>query len=592
MRGPGPLLTGLLAATALAAVSGQFCRQPPVWTANGDQPMQHTRGKVTVVALLLATWPMCKNQAAGLEAMRQQYVNQGRTDISFMIVNAKEAADHIGELTSRVDTEHFPVYQDTNETNIWRKLRGGKDDIYVYDRCGQLIYYIPFPSSLLQYHLTDWAINAALQYRSPCSCHHDQLSQRRNRRRRHNHERHHNHHSVIVGMGRSSRRDLSRSLEWNGRSCNRPKNHKIIRKLWSVIKKYYRNHLNKRAWICPTVSSELENICSCRQAYFPETLGVCSCEELTINVVQECICFNWESFLTMQSMLSDVVRPNCEYLTSWPCDFSPLESTSDCRWPSNSTSSCHWQIGTNGSEIWSCQGTNNSWSWQAEDDVVKWSCSDNQICRWTQTNWNCNSEIVSSPCRWQQNNDGSHTWQWQHLSGNCMWQCSAVDLGLSWEWPIGETTTAVIRCRSTQTDERWRWQTSSPRVKPCRCTSSHGHTALCRCGSRWKCHSEDSLLHCHWSQSSNQAEVCSWPITTRSLRLWQCETISNNCRWQGLTSSGETWEENNPDGQLWPWQTTWQCQIDAWRWRSGSDGQSLCLWHQASQSWRWQNMFL
>lgn len=66
--------------------------------------------------------------------MRQEYANQGRTDISFMIVNAKEAADHIVQLTSRVNTEHFPVYQDTNETQIWSKLRGGKDDVYIYDR--------------------------------------------------------------------------------------------------------------------------------------------------------------------------------------------------------------------------------------------------------------------------------------------------------------------------------------------------------------------------------------------------------------------------------------------------------------------------
>lgn len=55
MRGLGQMLTGLLAATFLATVYGRFCQPPPVWTMNGDQPMLHTRGNVTVVVLLLAT---------------------------------------------------------------------------------------------------------------------------------------------------------------------------------------------------------------------------------------------------------------------------------------------------------------------------------------------------------------------------------------------------------------------------------------------------------------------------------------------------------------------------------------------------------
>lgn len=50
------MLTGLLAAALLVSVSGRFCQDPPTWrTPSGDQPMLDTRGKVTVVALLLAT---------------------------------------------------------------------------------------------------------------------------------------------------------------------------------------------------------------------------------------------------------------------------------------------------------------------------------------------------------------------------------------------------------------------------------------------------------------------------------------------------------------------------------------------------------
>lgn len=65
MRGPCLAFAGLLAAAVLASAYGRFCERPPVWTASGVQPMINTRGKVTVVALLLATWPMCQQQATG-----------------------------------------------------------------------------------------------------------------------------------------------------------------------------------------------------------------------------------------------------------------------------------------------------------------------------------------------------------------------------------------------------------------------------------------------------------------------------------------------------------------------------------------------
>lgn len=66
-----------------------------------------------------------------LETIRQEYIAHGRTEISFMIVNSKEAPEQIGQLSSRAN---FPVYQDTDATNIWNKLNGGKDDVLIYDR--------------------------------------------------------------------------------------------------------------------------------------------------------------------------------------------------------------------------------------------------------------------------------------------------------------------------------------------------------------------------------------------------------------------------------------------------------------------------
>ncbi|XP_055927213.1 uncharacterized protein LOC129958634 [Argiope bruennichi] len=89
-------------------------------------------------------------------------------DLEFMIVNSNlphsQAVLH--ELENRVT---FNVYQDTVEKNIWGLMEGGKDDIYVYDRCGRLAYYIPYPLSIMN---SDEALVVsailATYYRSPC----------------------------------------------------------------------------------------------------------------------------------------------------------------------------------------------------------------------------------------------------------------------------------------------------------------------------------------------------------------------------------------------------------------------------------------
>lgn len=594
MKSPG-VLTGLLAAALLVSVSGRFCQYPPTWRTTSDvQPMLNTRGKVTVVALLLATWPMCQHQAAGLETIRQEYIAQGRTEISFMIVNSKEVPEQIGQLSSRTN---FPVYQDTNATNIWNKLNGGKDDVLIYDRCGKLVYFIPFPSSLLRYHLTDWAIRTAYDT-DPCGCQRS-IRRSRRRRRRHNHERH-SHRSgsnaIVVGMGRSAVRDMNRTPNWTGNRWNRPiPTHKVIRKLWNIMKKHYRNQRNKRAWVCPSVSSDLENNCACRQAFFPERLGLCSCEELGLTVVQECVWFNWDSFLRRHSFHSEIARPNWEFLTDWPCDFHTTNSSATCRWPLDISDNSSWQWLTEetGVQVCSWPRTEDTCSWRKEGDNVSWQWPNQQVCKWSQSSgtWQCSTKSTSSPWRWQNNESGTKTWQWDHLSGNCMWQCITSDSGeLSWNWPIGETVSAVIRWQSTQSDERWQWQTTTTHVEQCQWTSPRSNSPTWRCQRRWQWHSEGPSLNWHWSGQHYEADVCTWPSSgRRSTRTWQCHTVGNDWQWQGLTSSGQTWEESRQDGQLWPWRTKCQWQVGAWRWRDENDGHGIWLWHHASQSWRWQN---
>ncbi|XP_022782117.1 selenoprotein Pb-like [Stylophora pistillata] len=68
------------------------------------------------------------------------------TDISFMILNMKRAANSISELQRRVS---FPVYQEPADRDIMGLLGGSKDDFLIFDRCGLLAYHLKWPRNYL-----------------------------------------------------------------------------------------------------------------------------------------------------------------------------------------------------------------------------------------------------------------------------------------------------------------------------------------------------------------------------------------------------------------------------------------------------------
>lgn len=72
----------------------------------------------------------------------------------------------MGELSRRVS---FPVYQDTTRSNIWGLLQGGKDSIFLYDRCGYQTYHIPYPESLLNRNNFQTALWNTY-FANPCDC--------------------------------------------------------------------------------------------------------------------------------------------------------------------------------------------------------------------------------------------------------------------------------------------------------------------------------------------------------------------------------------------------------------------------------------
>lgn len=75
------------------------------------------------------------------------------TDLNIFIINEDEKHSKLLLPKLKRKAENIPVYQDNVEVErnktIWSLLKGGKDDFYIYDRCGRLTYYVPYPISFL-----------------------------------------------------------------------------------------------------------------------------------------------------------------------------------------------------------------------------------------------------------------------------------------------------------------------------------------------------------------------------------------------------------------------------------------------------------
>ncbi|XP_025110174.1 selenoprotein Pb-like [Pomacea canaliculata] len=151
MLPPVLAVVGLLLAAAPLSVDGRMgrCHQAPRFTVNGVEPLQQTRGKVTVVALLISTCSFCLQQAERPQCGDVHYK-----------WGVGGSPDNINNLVSRVS---FPVYQDDSSEQIWNQVfRGRKDDILIFDRCGKLTYHLEFPAVYLGYNYVRTAIRRTL----------------------------------------------------------------------------------------------------------------------------------------------------------------------------------------------------------------------------------------------------------------------------------------------------------------------------------------------------------------------------------------------------------------------------------------------
>lgn len=147
----GPTATELAAALALpATVECPICEgslppsvamedvNPASCAAGQTYTVGACDGRPTVVALLAAWCAFCQSQALRMEEIRAEFEQQG-IEVNFVIINADNATEQIGELISRT---RVPILQDLESIGAWDLFTGAKDDIYIYDAQLRLVDFL------------------------------------------------------------------------------------------------------------------------------------------------------------------------------------------------------------------------------------------------------------------------------------------------------------------------------------------------------------------------------------------------------------------------------------------------------------------
>lgn len=159
-KGLGVALTLCLLLVGWVESQGQ-CTKPTPWTIGEKTPMNDSLGKVTVVALLQASWHFCLRQGASLKHLQEKLENNGFENISYMVVNhqGNSSRESYKLLKSSVKSEKIPVFQqEVNQPDVWKLLQGKKDDFFIYDSCGKLTYHLELPYTSLSQLYVEHAI--------------------------------------------------------------------------------------------------------------------------------------------------------------------------------------------------------------------------------------------------------------------------------------------------------------------------------------------------------------------------------------------------------------------------------------------------
>ena len=113
--------------------------QPLSCGAGSHYGMDQFQGRPTMLVLLSAGCSYCLGQTVKLEELWWELTGAGH-EFHFVVVNLATMADRRDNLTDRAG---FPMFQDTEDLDIWGVQGGGKDDFYFYDEEGILRAYYP-----------------------------------------------------------------------------------------------------------------------------------------------------------------------------------------------------------------------------------------------------------------------------------------------------------------------------------------------------------------------------------------------------------------------------------------------------------------
>jgi hypothetical protein len=126
---------------------------------NNNDVITADNDHVTVVALLAANCGYSRRHAVLLDTLRADLLSRG-VSVQMIGINARYRAAHL--MSSELDrVVNFTVYQATHHKHYWSVLGGLKDDVFIYDKCGRLSYYVPFPRSFVPYRFVELSILSA-----------------------------------------------------------------------------------------------------------------------------------------------------------------------------------------------------------------------------------------------------------------------------------------------------------------------------------------------------------------------------------------------------------------------------------------------
>lgn len=120
---------------------------------------------MTVVSLLAANSGYSRRQAVALDELRQAFV-QHSLPLHVIGINGRHVSAQLmySQLEGLVN---YTVYQATHDKHYWSQLGGLRDDVFIYDTCGRLTFYLPFPHSYGQNKFIRLAVESTY-YDSPC----------------------------------------------------------------------------------------------------------------------------------------------------------------------------------------------------------------------------------------------------------------------------------------------------------------------------------------------------------------------------------------------------------------------------------------